>query len=434
MDSRPGARPEAIGSETRRYARILHRQRWWVLGTAAVTFLLTLAFTALQEPASVTTAPSVEVEDAEEVIARVLVTDPDQIEAQAGVEAISMATHAQLITSIDLLEEVSRDIRPALTAEDLVGNLTVTVQPDSRILLVGYRSSGEEGAEEVVRAVVNSYLADLERRDRRDLQRHLAELQARVKTLSGRLESGTPGVTTQFGILSVQEQILLVQSAIARLDRGEIVGVGPAPVAVATPSPTTPIAIAAPEPSLKRNGAAGLVLGVLLGLAVAMAREALDPRLTNKRRLETELGLPVLFLHPEIPDNSDPSFGRVLPLLEKRLGDGATLCVTGFAAEQIIADAARALADHGSSAGTDVVLVEQSEVGQLGDAHRMRITPTPAYLSSPSAAQLAAKGADLLFVIDGSSAKTEEVREALEELRHSGVSPIGAFLYQADES
>jgi Mrp family chromosome partitioning ATPase len=161
------------------------------------------------------------------------------------------------------------------TASSLRDKVRSRVDPNANLIYVGATDSDPRRAAAIANTVAHTFVAKQLALERREAELARAGLQHELNRLRGRR-----GTAVQ--VQAIQQRIsdLGIRIATAGSDL--------AVAARATP-PTEP---ETPHPA--RNGLLGIVLGLFLGVLVALARDQLAPRVGSPRELSRLLELPVL--------------------------------------------------------------------------------------------------------------------------------------------
>lgn len=443
-----------LGLELHRYARILARQRAWVIGTTVVVLLCTLVLTQVQQRGAVSqesvavpqesasprspsqgqTTNGIETRQITRILIEPATSDRPVDEVASG----DVVTHAQLIAANQTARAVIRRLGLQLDEASLLEGLTVSAVPGSRVLTIAYEGDATDSGRNVAVEFAQAYLSTLEKQDRQRLERQIQLLKTQSRIIRNRLLATTGDVTRAAilgRLIKVQEELSEIEATVASIDRGRLVG---PPIAAPTATPDAATVTPAPgeisasqPPSLARNELVGLFLGLLLGLTVGLTRETLDNRLRTRRMVERALRLPVLLVHPDVPDEEDVSLERAYSILERMTRPSTTVVVTGFATSEELSATARLLSD--AARGSRNVADETTAVDDNRRAE-LSIVPAPPLLESSEGTRLAAGDqARMVLVIDGATARLPEVIPVLAELRVGGIEPLGVLLYRGEE-
>lgn len=262
MDADAGNREDFAGA-----VRMLRRQRGVILATTLVIGLAALA--------SALVAPSV-YESSVEVVVEPVRFGAENAFASSTLVQQELATQRRIATSQRVAELVAEQLGD-VDAQELLGAVTAEQLEQTRVLRIVARDGDAERAARIADGFAEAYL--LSRRTEVDerLEDATADLQARAEEVRTRLtelqqqladEDGAPraalererdSLLAQLGEISAQLTRLEASGAVAR-SGGEVIR-----------DAVTPTAALSPDP-LQRT-ALGLLVGLLLGLAVAWVRE-----------------------------------------------------------------------------------------------------------------------------------------------------------------
>jgi polysaccharide biosynthesis transport protein len=204
-------------------------------------------------------------------------------------------TQASIARTPALVRRVLAQLgRKRETVDDFLRRSAVGPLPNTDLL--GFRVTDEttSRARRAAAAYARQFVrfrADLERAA---LRRSIAEVRARRRALAG------PGRAARARVLRAREQTLRTQ---ASLPSG-----GAYYVATAAQTPQV-------APRTRRNVLLGAALGLLLGLGVALLREAVDTRVRRGPEIGDALGLPVL---GRLPSPSRKARGCARPVVLER--------------------------------------------------------------------------------------------------------------------
>jgi polysaccharide biosynthesis transport protein len=216
-----------------RYVELLRRRRATVSVFALAGLLVAAALTLLAPPEK-TASTRLYFNVAEPVS----VSDLNQgSEYTAG----QMTSYAEIATSPIVLDGVAEDLGPRMTAEDLAGAVNASVPEGTAIVEITATADDAATAANIANSVA----------------RHLSTTVA---------ELGTDGTDTADAVGAVRTTVIAEAKA-----------------------PQTPAA-----PPLIRNLALGLLIGLVLGIGVAVLREVLETRIRNDEDVSTVTDLPVL--------------------------------------------------------------------------------------------------------------------------------------------
>jgi Mrp family chromosome partitioning ATPase len=267
---------------------VLLRRQWWVL-VAAVLIGTGLAFGYLA------VAP-------EEFTARtsilVTLTTPDTGANAPRAAEINLDTEAQLVRSTDTVTAAAALLD--LSSDELAGladRVTVTVPPNTEILTLSYVGPTARDARDGAAAFGKAYL-DLRRAsveagitaEAEALEARVESVTAQVKEISAaaeRLDEGSPQRAT------IDERIVQLNTQLASLvnqqSRLQATPVTPGRVITEAALPRSPTN---PDPMLTL--AAGVLLGLLAGLAVATLRNRSDDCIRSEQDLERRTTVPAV--------------------------------------------------------------------------------------------------------------------------------------------
>jgi Mrp family chromosome partitioning ATPase len=340
------------------------RRHWWVVVLLTLVGVTGAAAFARVQPKVYQSATSVLVSP----------TGVQESNATGGRtnNSINLDTEAQLLVSTDIATAAGHLMKVATPPDQLAANVTVTVPPNTTVLTVTYAAGSPKGAQAGSHAFATAYLQNRQSSAQADLTTQITALDAKVKQFSASLSqlssrvsqlgSGDPNradlnsqintLTSQINALTGREN----QLATTTVTAGKIISDAPLP-----PDPS--------NPSIPLFLGSGAMVGLLLGLGVAIVRERIDPRV---RRAVDVLRRADVALLGQLPKRAKPHFDDVFPpygtggrmfnrlrneVLASLDGEAQVVVVTGasrgVAATLVAANLAAALA----RAGSEVVLV-----------------------------------------------------------------------------
>lgn len=261
----------------RHYLEILWRRKWILVQPIVVVPLLAV-LVSVREPALY------------QASAQVLLRQENLAANLSGVDDPTQFSASRIVVTQTELARVPEVARRALQAaglserspSDLLGASNVSSADESDILTFSVRDSRREYAArlatEYARAFTD-YRHDLDTRALRSAREATEERIARLEA-TGDTES-----PLYANLVEHQQQL----EALETLQTSRAILVRPATGAAQI------------EPRPVRNGTIGVVLGLLLGVALAFLGEALDTRVRSADKVGNRLGLPLLARLPQPP-------------------------------------------------------------------------------------------------------------------------------------
>jgi tyrosine-protein kinase len=329
----------------RGYVDIIRRGRWLILIVALVAAALAFGYSKLQKPSYSATAT-------------LTYNDPNQGLALTGSSFLSQQTPLQQaavaapqVTRPEVVSAVQRKLGSSVAGS----SVSAAVDPNSYVINVTASSHNAAEAATIANAFANTD-ASLSASEARAKYRQ--EALAVKKQLSGELNHGSQDVVTA--------------EALARLQSLATVA-NPLTVTNQATTPSSPS-----SPKTTRNTIGALLLGLLLGIAIATARDALDRRLRHTRDVAKVLDHPVVghisseaLGHSGAPaesangvgplDHPDQEAFRIVRQNLAYLGtptEGRTLLVTSAIAGEGKSTVAACLAVATAESGKRTLLVE----------------------------------------------------------------------------
>jgi Mrp family chromosome partitioning ATPase len=186
-----------------------------------------------------------------------------------------------LVTTDSVLRSVSGKILGE-SVEDLRDNVASSVDPNANLIYVTAKDGNANKSADIANAVARTFVNEQASVKRRQYQQARTELQDELT----RLET-TGSAPAQERAIRDRISQLAVSIATAGIE-----------LAVAQPA-DVPDAPDTPRPL--RNTALGIILGLFVGVLVALGRDQLVPRVSGSRELSRLLELPVLVTVPYVP-------------------------------------------------------------------------------------------------------------------------------------
>ena len=277
--------------DLREYLAIVKTRKWTILVVTILVLGAAIGLSAAQTPMYTAQA-------------RVLVEIPLLESGQP--QLVNLETESQLVGS----ETVADLAQDALGVEDdldsLLEGLDVTARPGTEVLEIAYTSTDPAFAQDAANAFASSYITFKRERQTGDIVAEENALQQRIRNaeaqlaqiteqlslaesdgseaLAVTLENNRTSLIARIGIL--QQQLDDVQASRPdRIAAGEVIESADVPRSPSSPRYLT-------------NAVMGLLLGLALGVGVALLRERLDDRFRGRDDVEKLTGAPVLATVP----------------------------------------------------------------------------------------------------------------------------------------
>jgi capsular exopolysaccharide synthesis family protein len=347
----------------RGYLDVIRRGKWLILVVAVVAAAAAYGFSKLQKPSYSASAT-------------MIYNDPNQAESYTGGSFFNGLTPLQeaeiaapRVTRPEVVSAVQRQLGSSVSDS----SVSSSVDPNSYAIVVTATSHSASEAAAIANAFANTDVSLTTSEARASYRQQALAVK---RQLRGELNHGSQDVVTA--------------EALSRLQNLATVAT---PLTVTTAA-TTPSSPSSPKPA--RNTIAALLIGLLLGIAIATGRDALDRRLRNTGDVVKVLDHPVLghirsraLGHSGAPaesangngplDDSDQESFRIVRQKIGYLGapsTNRTVLVTSAVAEEGKSTVAACLAVATAESGNRTLLVE-CDFRKPVLAERMGIQATP---------------------------------------------------------
>jgi capsular exopolysaccharide synthesis family protein len=189
-------------------------------------------------------------------------------------------TNLKLVELGDMAEKTALRLGRGLTKERVRESLSISAQGESNIVNVAATATSPALAADVANTYTRQFVSEQQNSNHKYYASALALVEKQLRVLSPQEKASTAGLALQDRAQSL--------GTLAELKNGNV------QVAQEATVPTSPS-----SPKTARNTALGAVLGLLLGLGVALLLERFDRRIREPKDLEAVYGLPLLGVVPE---------------------------------------------------------------------------------------------------------------------------------------
>lgn len=277
--------------DLRAFLHVLRVRKWTILFFAVLSTGAAVGMSLRQVPIYAATA-------------RVYV-QPLSSEQLTAFDTVDIQTQSEVAASEPVAALVKEDLGFDGEAVQLLGGLNADAVTETQILVLSYTSRDPRFAAEVANSFAENFL---EFRNERQRERTLQDQQAierRIQATSTQLtdvarrwnQANASGDTALAAALDSQRNILIARLGVLQQRLDDIqseAGVGGAGEVIQEATvPGAPT-----SPNHKKNGALGLVLGLMLGVGAAVLRERLDDRFKGRADVEEALNAAVIGMIP----------------------------------------------------------------------------------------------------------------------------------------
>ncbi|RAY14323.1 hypothetical protein DPM19_15240 [Actinomadura craniellae] len=340
-------------SEVVDYGAVL-RRRWRVVLSGALAGLFLAGLYVIVAPKTYTSQASVHVTPTG-------IQDSPNSNSQIR-QGLNLDTEAQIMQSVAVAlkarELLDRQRRlPGMRAEQLRQKVSVTVPPNSTILVVSFAGSNPRDAAAGAQALAEGYLNHRKQVAEENLASQINRLSEQIKNLNTKLQQGIAnlGRQTRAGArrnyLAAQLNLMNRQLTDfqSRQDSLQSLTVLPGRVISSASVPQR-----ASSPNIPLLLGSGLVLGLLAGLTGGMFRDRLDRRVRSAADVERLVDLPVLLDLIDVAGRDQSKKKAWLGLLPARSRAGQAFHELGHTIDATL------------GAGNHVILVTGASPGRGG--------------------------------------------------------------------
>jgi Mrp family chromosome partitioning ATPase/capsular polysaccharide biosynthesis protein len=261
------------------------RRRKWIIVQAAILVPLAVVLVSLQQ------------KPVYEGTADVLLSRQNLATSLSGVQdnsaydsERSAQTQADLASSRDVARRALIAAKANLTTTDFLNSSTVTAKTNADVLSFAVRNGDRALASRLTNAYASAYTGYRKDVETAPIKDALARVRARINRLHPRRGQLFNELVDKEQQLTTMEALLGKNATV--LDR------------------STTAQQVAPRPL--RNGVLGLMLGLVLGIALAFLREALDTRVRGADEIAERVDLPLLARLPEPPRKLRTTYGLAM--------------------------------------------------------------------------------------------------------------------------
>jgi capsular exopolysaccharide synthesis family protein len=274
-------------SDLSEYGALL-RRRWWVVAVCALVGLLAGGGLLLVQPKVYSSTTQIDVKDA-----------PGGGE-QGQKNKVNLDTEAAIMQSSKVAEKAKALLKADLTPSELQDRIDVDAVPNSSVLAVTYRASNPGAAQQGATSYAQAYLNFRSEQFRASAASQIKAYRQQTATLNNDLRQVTtqrrqlPANSPERPVLllrqnSITEQIAGLGEKIALL-QGQAVEPGSI-ISEARPGRQT-------SPIMPLFVGSGLMVGLLLGVVMALWRDRADVKLRSADDVQRLLNMPVLLNVP----------------------------------------------------------------------------------------------------------------------------------------
>jgi capsular polysaccharide biosynthesis protein/Mrp family chromosome partitioning ATPase len=265
------------------------RRRWRVLILGLATGLLLAVAYAHQQPSEYVSTASV-------LVGASSAVDAAQPANGQGLNGpVNLATEALLVKSFPVVQRARDVLGDEMSLEDLRAAVSADVPTDSSVLQISFTWPSAENAQRGAHAFALAYLVNRQELGTTTLEDQVSSVQARMDDVRKLLETAAAAVAAappnSADAAIANASVDLYRNQLATLTRvlGDLqaTSVSSGRLIVDASRPSAPTG-----PSLPVLVAAGALLGLLLGIAVALLRERTDRRIRTADDVERLLDVP----------------------------------------------------------------------------------------------------------------------------------------------
>jgi capsular exopolysaccharide synthesis family protein len=341
--------PQEEQEGLQRYVETIRERILLILITVAVTTGIAILYVAT----------ATKTYDAESDLLITPVSADDPVLTSLGVLRSSadptrdVETASRLVTNIDVATRVKKAINSDRSAQSLLSSCTAEPVAQSNVVAVTCSEDSPRSAQQLANAFAGQAVADRTAQLHQQVNQQIPQLQAQLR------QPGQPAASQA----SLADQLVQLQTLKSSPDPTMR-------VQTRAPLPTGP---ASPRPLLSL--VAGIIAGLILGVAAAFAAQVLDPRLRREAQLRRNFRLPILGRIPKdagaqesplAPQQVSSATGEAYRALRAtiagsrrdRSGEGKVILVTGSSPSEGKTTTAVNLATSLALAGNRVILIE----------------------------------------------------------------------------
>lgn len=210
---------------------------------------------------------------------------------------INLDTESQLVTSFGVAGLAAKELHTKDSPSTLVGNVTVTVPPNTQVLTIGYDAPDPRSARRGAHAFAQAYLsnrADVSQKTVAAQVKNLTAQQAAANTSLTQFSTKAAGLPSNSPEkVAIQAQVTRLTAALANID-GSLSRLTSSPITPGTiiSDATEPADPSQPNPLIVIS--AGLLGGLLLGLLVGLLRDRTDKRVRSSIDVERLIDVTLL--------------------------------------------------------------------------------------------------------------------------------------------
>lgn len=250
--------PQGLDTDTLRNALRVLRQRWWIVLSAVLLCALAAAALSLSRPDRFTSSAKVLFGQSQ------LADQTLGIQRDSGQPERFAATQVLVATSPDVATRARRSLKSSMSVQQLIDRVSVETSENADVLTFEATSRRPREAAEIANAFAAGYI-DFNR------DSELGQLRAQIGALQPQIEARAAGSPER---QSLEERLAQLQTLLASADGGyQLIG-------RAEPSDER----SSPQP--RRDIVLGVLLGAVLGVALAFLLDILDRRVRSAEQFE----------------------------------------------------------------------------------------------------------------------------------------------------